>query len=266
MSAAGPTARARPWLAPGPCSSACRAGRRSGNPAPPSSRRARPKSPILGVPSVVSSTLAGFRSRWTIPPWCAELDRLGQGRQQRGRLAGRQGGVCQFLGQAAPLDILHGEVGPSVPVADVVDLHDVRVAEGGDRLGLALESLPLGRAGVGAGQHHLQGDEAVQAQVPGPVDDAHAAATEHGLDLVAGDLRQGQLLRRRRREAPVRPDREQGIEFGTRPADLPPPLADLGQQFRARTADVLGVASRSSTSSSSSCTRGSSGMAASHGS
>ena len=36
-----------------------------------SSRLARPKSVILGVPSAASSTLAGLRSRWTIPCRCA---------------------------------------------------------------------------------------------------------------------------------------------------------------------------------------------------
>ena len=49
----------------------------------------------------------------------------------------------------------------------------------GDRLRLALEPLPLLRLGVGAGQQHLQGDGPVEAQVPGPIDDAHAAVAEH---------------------------------------------------------------------------------------
>src|SRR6516165_5751088 len=86
-----------------------------------------------------------------------------------------------------PLDQLHGEVGPAGPVAGVVDLYEVRVSEGSDRLGLPPEPFPLVRAGVGAGQRHLEGDEAAQAQVPRPVDYPHSAATEDGLDLVAGD-------------------------------------------------------------------------------
>ncbi len=32
---------------------------------------AKPKSAILGVPSPANRTLAGFKSRWTIPCWCA---------------------------------------------------------------------------------------------------------------------------------------------------------------------------------------------------
>ena len=81
---------ARPGPAPGPCSSASRARCRSGSqPAPPSSRRASPKSPILGVPSAVSSTFAGFRSRWTIPPWCAAWTASARVADERGGLTGR---------------------------------------------------------------------------------------------------------------------------------------------------------------------------------
>jgi hypothetical protein len=40
-------------------------------PSSPSSRQARPKSVTFGVPSAVSRTFAGLRSRWTIPLWCA---------------------------------------------------------------------------------------------------------------------------------------------------------------------------------------------------
>ena len=68
-------------------------------------------------------------------------------------------------------------------------MYEARVSEGSDRLGLPPESFPLMRAGVGAGQRHLEGDEAAQAQVPGLVDHPHSAATEDGLDLVARDLR-----------------------------------------------------------------------------
>src|SRR6266576_3250472 len=49
----------------------------------------------------------------------------GQGRQQRGGLAGRLGHARQFLGQVAPFDKFHGEVGQAVLVAHVVDLDDI---------------------------------------------------------------------------------------------------------------------------------------------
>src|SRR5436305_1731964 len=103
-----------------------------------------------------------------------------------------------------------------VRVADGVDLHYVRVPQPRHRLRLALESLPLVRPGVRAGQRHLEGDDAVEAQMPGPEDDAHAPVAEHRLDLVARYLGQRRFILRRRREAPARPGhaREPGVEFG----------------------------------------------------
>ena len=67
------------------------------------------------------------------------------------------------------------------------DLDDVGVLEPGDRLGLGEEAGGgLGR-GVGAGQDHLQGAGAVEPDLAGLVDDAHAAAAQLAQDLVAGD-------------------------------------------------------------------------------
>ena len=78
------------------------------------------------------------------------------------------------------------EVGPAVVVADVVDLHDVRVPQSCRRLGFPEETLPLFGTGVCAGQQHLEGDGAVEPQVPGLVDDPHAAVAQKGLHVIAG--------------------------------------------------------------------------------
>ena len=86
------------------------------------------------------------------------VDGVGQRRHQGSRLASRLRNPLDLLGQVAALDQLHREVGPAVHVADVIDLHDVGVAQAGDRLRLAQEALQLLRPGVGAGQQHLQGD------------------------------------------------------------------------------------------------------------
>ena len=137
------------------------------------------------------------------PALVGRLHGLGQRGQQRGRLAGRLRRARQGLGQAAPLDELHGEVRPALVVAHVVDLDDVRVPQARHRLRFALEPRPLVRPGVGAGEQHLEGDEAVEPQVPGLVDDAHAPAAEQGLHLIAGDPRQvGARCRARRRDCP----------------------------------------------------------------
>ncbi len=96
----------------------------------------------------------------------------------------------ELLGQAAAVDKLHGVVRPSVRVTHVVDLHDVRVPQPRHRLRLALEPLPLVRACVRAGERHLQCNDAVQAQVAGPEDDAHATPAQQLLDFIAGNLGQ----------------------------------------------------------------------------
>ena len=58
----------------------------------------------------------------------------------------------------------------------------------GDGLGLDAEARALVRAGVAAGEDHLEGDEAVELRLPGLVDDAHAAAAQLALNLETGDF------------------------------------------------------------------------------
>ena len=75
------------------------------------------------------------------------MDGVGQRRHQCSRLASRLRNPLDLLGQVAALDELHREVGPAVHVAHVIDLHDVGVAQAGDRLRLAQEALQLLRPG-----------------------------------------------------------------------------------------------------------------------
>ena len=72
-------------------------------------------------------------------------------------------------------------------LVDVEDLDDVGVLELGDGLGLGQEPGGGLGAGVLAGQDHLQGDGAVEPDLAGLVDHAHAAAAELAQDLVAGE-------------------------------------------------------------------------------
>ena len=118
------------------------------------------------------------------------VDRFGQRRHACSRLMSRLRNPPDLISQVAALNQLHREVGPALHVAHVIDLHDVGVAQAGDRLRLAQEALQLLRPGAGAGQQHLQGDRAVKAQVPRPIDDAHAASAKQRLHPVAGNLRQ----------------------------------------------------------------------------
>ncbi len=69
--------------------------------------------------------------------------------------------------------------------ADLEHLHDVGVLQPGHRLRLDTESRQRLWSGVPAGQDHLESDGAFQGQMPRLIDDAHAAAAKHPLDLVA---------------------------------------------------------------------------------
>ena len=76
----------------------------------------------------------------------------------------------------------------AVVLADLVDRHDAGVVEQGDRLGLVPEPAQLVVAGEHAGPDHLQGDGPVEADLPGLVDDAHAAAAQLAPDLVVAEV------------------------------------------------------------------------------
>jgi hypothetical protein len=118
-----------------------------------------------------------------------DVDGPGQRLDQLGGLVGQPGRAVEPAGEAAALDKLQGEEGQAVVLANLVDLHDVGVLQAGDRLGLGLEAAQLLAAGVAAAQDHLEGDEALELQVPGLVYDSHAAAAQHPQDLVPGDGR-----------------------------------------------------------------------------
>jgi hypothetical protein len=74
-------------------------------------------------------------------------------------------------------------------VAVFVDLDDARVLDLGDGAGLDVESRDLVGRGVGPGKDHFERDQAIQPDVPGFVDDAHATAADLRDDLVARHCR-----------------------------------------------------------------------------
>ena len=80
--------------------------------------------------------------------------------------------------EIAALDELHGEVVLPFMLADFVDGHDVRMIQPRRRLRLALKAGDLLRRGELPGPDALQGDDAIEADLPGLVDDAHAAAAD----------------------------------------------------------------------------------------
>ena len=112
----------------------------------------------------------------------------GQGRHQLGGRHARLGCAVQSGVEVASVEKLQRYERQAVHFADVVDLHDVRVPELGDRLGLDPEAGQMLRRRLAPANDHLERDQAVQPRLSGLVDDAHPAAAERSQDLVAGDL------------------------------------------------------------------------------
>ena len=104
-----------------------------------------------------------------------------------GRPAGQRA-VRQPLRQAGPVDEVHAVEVLAVHLADLVDRRRCSGAAAGPpprpRYGSAAGPP---RLATGAGQDHLQGDDAVQALLPCLVDDAHAAAAEFLHQLVVAE-------------------------------------------------------------------------------
>ncbi len=175
-------------------------------------------------------------------PVC-HLHGLGQLGQQRRRLASRLGCARDGLSQVAPFQELHREKWAALMLAHIVDLHDVRVAQLRHHLRFALEPRPFVRSGVRAGLQHLQSDHAVQAQVQRLVNDAHSAAPQHRLDLVAANLGKPTVQRRRGPRCGSR-RWQQRVDLGLQLAKAHQAITDLGQQFRAGPTHLLRCATR----------------------
>jgi hypothetical protein len=89
--------------------------------------------------------------------------------------------------QRDPFQKLHHDEGPAILLADFMNRADVGMIEGGSGLRLALKTGQRLRVfGNFVGQK-LQGDEAMQAEVLGLVNNAHPATTEFVDNAVVRD-------------------------------------------------------------------------------
>ena len=187
--------------APGPCSSACRRRPRCavsplspGRPSWPARSRSR-----TGVPSASSRMFAGFRSRCRMPRWWAWWTARATRVQQADALAAvrvvavREGCPARL----PPSTSFMQKYGLPVVLADLVDGHDVRVVELGRRLRLLTETRRRSASPARSpGQDHLQGDRPIQADLPGLVDDPHAAAGDLRQQFVVAERLHGRQCRR----------------------------------------------------------------------
>ena len=56
--------------------------------------------------------------------------------------------------------------------------HDIRMLQSGGQSGFLTKPADLGFSGEQAGAHHFHGDDAIEADLPCPVHDPHAAARD----------------------------------------------------------------------------------------
>src|SRR5262245_15259099 len=113
------------------------------------------------------------------------LDSVGQ------LLDGAKGGrggqrtVLEPSGQCAAGNVFQLEERPAPVLSHLVDLHDIWMLQAGDHLSFDQETREMRGGREFVRQDHLQGDEAIELDVPRLVDHAHAAPPQLSQDFVA---------------------------------------------------------------------------------
>ena len=118
------------------------------------------------------------------------MDGPRQGLDELCRRTHRLGRAVEVLGQAAAGHELEDKVGPPCGLADIVNLDDVGMLQASERRGLCAKAGQVLRAGLEPGQDHLQRHGAIETELPGLVNDAHAAAADFLDDFVTRHHRQ----------------------------------------------------------------------------
>ncbi len=101
-----------------------------------------------------------------------------------GQLRGQPFFAHQALAQRLAFVVIHHIVQVSVDGAGGVNRHDVRVAQLGDGPSLGQEAARDGGIRGQFRMDHLDGDQAIERQVAGAIDDAHATAPDLAFDPV----------------------------------------------------------------------------------
>src|SRR5262249_10813735 len=109
-----------------------------------------------------------------------------QGYHPFGCLPGRLGRSAQPIGEAPAFEQLEGDIRRAVVLSDVEDLEDIRMAQGRDGFRFDLETGELDIVGRSASSDHFQGDQPVEAAMPGLVNYPHATTAEFPEDFIIG--------------------------------------------------------------------------------
>ena len=167
---------------------------------------ASPKSSSFAIggaeapPPRTRKTLAGLRSRWTMPDrWAlssasqisiAIFRASGSGRGRlrfERRAAARRGRPAQRL----PFEILEHEEVDAVLMPDVVQRADVRMIERRDRARLALEALAQLRIRRERRRQDLDRHRAIEPRIARPIDLAHATRADERDDFIGAEVHAG---------------------------------------------------------------------------
>ncbi len=150
------------------------------------SERAMPKSESFTCPSAVTSMFEGFTSRCTMPVLVRGRQRVGRLTEHLGRpVRGQRPLGAQVAREVGAVDVLHHQVLLVAVLDEVVDGHDVGVAQTGGQPRLALGALgPLAGVGVLAGHRAQTLDRhgAPEHLVAAEPDGAHSAAPDLPLE------------------------------------------------------------------------------------
>ena len=172
MSTAGPRSP------PCSCSGAMYAGVPSTVPVPVMSVRstafAMPRSASFTEPSLPEQDVGRLDVAVDDAGAVRVVERLGDGAHDLDRAARLDLAAREHVGERLPLHVLHDEQDGLVVLLGVEDRDEVRMAEGGAELGLALEAAGVHVVVLG-GMHPLDGHIAVEPLVARQVDGRHAA-------------------------------------------------------------------------------------------
>src|SRR4029453_647497 len=117
------------------------------------------------------------------------FERLGDLTRNRNRLIERDRSLGQAIGERRPIDELEHEGLGSVRFLKAMDSSDIRMVEGREELGLALEPRdPVGIEREWLGQD-LESDLTIELRVVGAIHLTHAAPANQGHDAVRSEAR-----------------------------------------------------------------------------
>src|SRR5262249_25685422 len=137
---------------------------------------------------VVDENVRGFQVPMQDSPLVGVVNSARDAGDELGRSRRVSGVISQNLVKTGALNQLHGEVVLALELAQLVEGHDQGMVEVSNGLGLVAEPLQFIRRRPQSGADHLQGHWAVEAELLGSVNHAHAAPAKNLLELVVAEI------------------------------------------------------------------------------